>query len=168
MCARLNVDRGSFVLAHWQQVGSGVSCILTRVEVASGLQLLEVRFGRATVPRTGDRLHRRQGCVCHGTCQQHTTRAAAERKELPASAAGRAVQDHRHDSCSLKHTAQCIASAQLCSSFQLECQPPAGRVLSRCLPVAVPVASLRLTGPRALTGSVMCTHNFEPARATIQ
>jgi hypothetical protein len=35
MCARLNVGRGSFVLAHWQQVGSVVSCILTRVEVAS-------------------------------------------------------------------------------------------------------------------------------------
>ncbi len=36
MCARLNVGRGSFVLAHWQLVGSVVSCILTRVEVASG------------------------------------------------------------------------------------------------------------------------------------
>jgi hypothetical protein len=152
MRARLNVGRGSFVLAHWQQVGSVVSCTLTRVEVASGLQLVEVQVGRATVPRTGDRLHRRQGCVCHGTCQQHTTRAVAERKDVPASAAGRAVQESRvgvskttgTTLCSLKHAAQCrIASAQLCSPFQLECQPPAGRVLSRCLPVAVtvPVAS---------------------------
>jgi hypothetical protein len=154
-CARLNVrvGRGSFVLAHWLHVSSvtAVSFILTRVEVASGLQLVEVQVGRATVPRTGDRLHRRQGCVCHGTCQQHTTRAVAERKDVPASAAGRAVQESRvgvskttgTTLCSLKHAAQCrIASAQLCSPFQLECQPPAGRVLSRCLvAVTVPVAS---------------------------
>jgi hypothetical protein len=55
-CARLNVrvGRGSFVLAHWLHVSSvtAVSFILTRVEVASGLHLVEAQVGRVTGSRT--------------------------------------------------------------------------------------------------------------------
>ena len=56
MRARLNVrvGRGSFVLAHWLHVSSvtAVSFILTRVEVASGLHLVEAQVGRVTGSRT--------------------------------------------------------------------------------------------------------------------